>query len=250
MAVYIGSTTTYMRLDSWRMAKIIQLATYKFCQRYFNHRKDPSGKQFSQTTGAARAVPANIAEGSARHQTSIETEMQLLDVARASLSELIDDLMFVLMIDDLPVWEVDDERAIAFQAFRLSRPVYGKSLIHDVTEQIQQDYSAIQPWIESEDVEICVNSILILSLRVMKMLRYLLEKRLETFADNGGFRENMTDTRLQARSRQMKEAGAPRCPDCGAVMVKRMIKAGVKAGREFWGCSQWTKTGCPGKIDI
>lgn len=59
---------------------------------------------------AARTVPANIAEGSSRHQTSYETEMRLLDVARASVSELENDYLNWLMRNAAVMWHTDDAR--------------------------------------------------------------------------------------------------------------------------------------------
>ncbi len=35
--------------------------------------------------------------------------------------------------------------------------------------------------------------------------------------------------------------GAPNCPQCGAVMVKRVPKKGEKAGVPFWGCAEFPK---------
>ena len=49
---------------------------------------DPKGRHYDQMYMAARSVYANIAEGSARHNTSTETEMRLTDVARGSAIEL------------------------------------------------------------------------------------------------------------------------------------------------------------------
>ncbi len=63
---------------------IIQLATQEFCEKYIVYRIDPGHRLYDQMVLAARCGVANIAEGSARHSTSIETEMRLLDVARAS----------------------------------------------------------------------------------------------------------------------------------------------------------------------
>jgi very-short-patch-repair endonuclease len=34
---------------------------------------------------------------------------------------------------------------------------------------------------------------------------------------------------------------SPKCPSCGAEMVRRKAKSGQNAGNEFWGCSQFPK---------
>ena len=81
----------YYWLDTWILANVIQLATQDFCKAFLNIHNDPCGRQYDQMTQAARSCTANIAEGNSRHYTSRETEMKLTDVARASLSELLND---------------------------------------------------------------------------------------------------------------------------------------------------------------
>ena len=92
-----GTTNAYMALDAWILANVVQLATDSFCRRFLMPAVDPCGRQFDQMTQAARSGQANIAEGCARGKTSRETEMKLLDVARASLAELNGDFTFWLM---------------------------------------------------------------------------------------------------------------------------------------------------------
>ena len=96
----------YYWLDTWVLANVIQLATQDFCKRYLNRSNDPCGRQYDQMTQAARSVPANIAEGGARHSTSKETEMKLTDVARASLAELGNDYVNWLLTQEQIPWSV------------------------------------------------------------------------------------------------------------------------------------------------
>lgn len=42
--------------------------------------------------------------------------------------------------------------------------------------------------------------------------------------------------------------GAVKCPKCSATMIKRVAKNGPKAGKAFWGCSQYPK--CSGTKSI
>jgi len=42
----------------------------------------------------------------------------------------------------------------------------------------------------------------------------------------------------------------PSCPVCGSEMVLRRAKRGANAGNEFWGCSEWSRTRCPGTVDV
>lgn len=90
MSIEIKSIKGYYYLEAWVMSHIIHQATISFCQRYLNKNNDPSGRLYDQMVMAARSAPANIAEGCSRRQTSRETEMRLTDVARATLSELLE----------------------------------------------------------------------------------------------------------------------------------------------------------------
>jgi four helix bundle protein len=78
----------YRKLDSFTLASVVQLGTWRFCEAFLNRRNDPGGRHFDQMTQAARSGRANLTEGSERAATSRETEMKLTDVARASLAEL------------------------------------------------------------------------------------------------------------------------------------------------------------------
>lgn len=40
----------------------------------------------------------------------------------------------------------------------------------------------------------------------------------------------------------------PECPKCSSAMIKRKARQGVRAGQEFWGCSQYPK--CRGIVNI
>ena len=66
------------------------------------------------------------------------------------------------------------------------------------------------------------------------MLGHQLQAQGKRFAEQGGFREKLTQERVEARGRQ---EGAPECPDCGKPMARRRAASGPNAGTEFWGCT-------------
>ena len=82
--INIHSVNGYMTLLSWRLGNILQLATQGFCRRFVDYKVDPCGRLRDQMEMAARTVPANIAEGSSRHQTSYETEMRQRTIKKGS----------------------------------------------------------------------------------------------------------------------------------------------------------------------
>ena len=89
------SPLSHYWLDSWLLAALIEHAVRRFCLKHLDRRIDPCGRLFDQMTMAARSVAANIAEGNARRSTSRETQMRLLDVARA-LTVLVSRLQMIL----------------------------------------------------------------------------------------------------------------------------------------------------------
>ena len=86
--IKIKNSNSYMSLDAWVMANVVQLWTDHFCSRFLGSdpryrymsvsripgqpdnqpgfvQYDPTDRQFDQMTQAARSGVANIAEGSA-----------------------------------------------------------------------------------------------------------------------------------------------------------------------------------------
>ncbi len=241
MGVEISFSQTYYWMDSWILANILQLATQEFCDRYIDYRMDPGRRLYDQMVMAARCGVANIAEGSARHSTSIETEMRLLDVARASFDELQGDLFNFLLRCKADIWGIGHPDREAIWQMRLDPPNYSNSYLRDAAKHILKQKSKFDPWINHNEASIIANALLILCLRVNRLLQNQLEKRHVNFTQQGGFTENMTADRLEARRAQASGAGAPKCPKCGKPMLKRMQKKGEQQGREFWGCSDYPR---------
>lgn len=243
MSVNIYTTTGYMRLDSWVMAHILQLGTMSFCRRFIGYDVDPKGRWLDQMTQAARSVTANVAEGSARHQTSLETEMKLVDVARASLNELANDFMFWLMLHDKACWSCQDSSYNAVRQLRLDKPDYDADdlRLREAMIHIMSQRKRFSEWIDNDDAEVCANALLVLCQRLMKMLDHQIEGILNYFRENGGFAENMTQERLEARKEKSVNEGAPKCPICGKPMLKKTAKRGMNSGHQFWSCSDYPK---------
>lgn len=228
-----GGTGGYFWLDAWTLANIVQLGTQRFCQRFLNLQNDPRGRQYDQMTQAARSAVANIAEGSARRKTSTETEMKLTDVARASLAELAGDYLNWLLLKGIPPWPKDSEPARAVYDLRLDPPDYGQDVLHDASCHILAQQRKFAPHLNADDVT-SANTLLILIARVINMVNHLLETQGETFRREGGFREQLTRVRVEARAEAEQ---APACPDCGKPMTRRTARAGKNAGQSFWGCT-------------
>ena len=238
----------YYWLDTWVLANVIQLATQDFCIRHLNHTNDPCGRLFDQMTMAARSVPANIAEGSSRHSTSRETEMKLIDVARASLSELSNDYLNWIMHNESTPWSINTSDYQNVNNIQLDRPTYKDDVLHLSSIHILAQKHKFDSWLNNGDSLLAANCLLILCNRLIMMLRRQIEHLLETFKAEGGFTEGLTAERLSYRQEQSIQSNAPKCPICGKPMIKRMAKKGINSGKEFWSCSNYPT--CNGTLNI
>lgn len=45
---------------------------------------------------------------------------------------------------------------------------------------------------------------------------------------------------------EVAKAMTPACPLCGSAMIQRIAKRGANAGKPFWGCSNFARSGCRG----
>jgi len=229
-----GGTVGYFWMDSWILANIVQLGTLQFCRKFLNHRNDPCGRQYDQMTQAARSGCANNAEGSARHVTSRQTEMTLTDVARASLAELSGDYLHWLMHQGKVPWSKNSPEARDVYAVRLDKPAYVGDVAHDACRHILNQKQKFAEWLESDNDETMANCLLILIARVINMLNRQLKAQGEAFQQEGGFREKLTQLRVETRAQQ---ENAPLCPECGQPMTRRQARSGRNAGKVFWGCT-------------
>lgn len=248
MGVEIKFSQSYFWLNTWVLANIIQLGTQNFCDRFIDYRIDPGRRLYDQMVLAARCGVANIAEGTARNSTSIETEMRLLDVARASIDEVQGDYFNFLLRRRAEIWAIGHPDREALWNVTLDAPKYSNSLLHDAAIHILKQKQKYDYWIENPSPEIAANAMLILCVRLNKMLQSQLQGLLEKFRQQGGFSENMTAERLATRRRASALSGAPACPKCGKPMLRRLQKRGQGQGSEFWGCSDYPR--CDGTRNI
>ena len=233
-----GKYGGYRKLDSFTIASIIQLGTWRFCKAFLNRTNDPTGRQFDQMTQAARSGRVNIAEGSERASTSKETEMKLTDVARASLAELKNDYEFWLLARRKLPWKVPSPEACEVLDLRLDpNPLGDGDGLHEADVYLLAQYDKFSRWLDADDSDLVANALLLLIGRTLNMLGRQKEAQGEAFRQTGGFRERLTAARLDTRDRHQAEVGAPACPECGKPMRQRTAKAGRNAGQPFWGCT-------------
>lgn len=131
-------------------------------------------------TQAARPGCANIAEGSARHTTSRETEMKLTDVARASLAELSGDFLNRLLQREQAPWGKSTPESRAVYAVRLDPPDYGEDVMRDACLHILEQKRKFAQWLDSNNGVIMADALLILIARVINMLNRQMEAQGQT----------------------------------------------------------------------
>lgn len=98
----------YRDTASFQTTTLIYDATVWFCEKFL----DARSRTVDQMVQAARSGRQNIAEGS-RAAASSQTELRLVNVARASLEELLLDYEDFLRQRRLPQWAMDDPEASA-----------------------------------------------------------------------------------------------------------------------------------------
>lgn len=237
----------------FQTATIVYDGTHWFCERFL----DPRSRLIDQMTQAARSGRQNIAEGSRAAATSSQTELQLLNVARASLEELLLDFEDFLRQRRLPQWPPDSEEAQAVR--RVPRESAGTRLDRpDLTDLSDQERWALHaPWLEHDDPANRANALICL----IHQANYLLDRQItgleKQFVEEGGYSEQLAAARMAARHRQKaadppdqpdKTTPIPSCPECGKMMALRTARTGRNAGSQFWGCTAYPE--CRGTVAV
>jgi four helix bundle suffix protein len=179
-AGFLPAYGNYRELKSYQKAEIIYDLTHVFCARFLKR----GDRTIDQMIQAARSGKQNIVEGSKASGTSKETELKLMNVARASLEELLVDYQDFLRVRRAPKWTKDSKEA------RFVRRLGSKP---DVTFENFREFSETRP------PEVVAN----IALCLIHQANYLLDKQIsrleQDFLKEGGIRERMTRARLAAR---------------------------------------------------
>lgn len=101
---FIPAHGGYQDLLWYRKTLIVYNATVLFCKRFMDKRD----RTVDQMVPAARSGKQNIIEGSMASGTSKETEIKLMNVARASLEDYRD----FLRSNDGLLWDKNSEQAL------------------------------------------------------------------------------------------------------------------------------------------
>lgn len=132
---------------------------------------------------AARSGKQNIAEGCAASTTSSETEIKLLNVAKASLQELLLDYQDYLRVRDLAIWDVNDVKT------KQTRRVCAQ----------HNDSAYYRNAIKERSDETIANIAITLIHQADIFLRKYINRVKDDFVKQGGIREQMSKARIDYR---------------------------------------------------
>ena len=113
MSQFLNNKGGYRNLRVYRLSEIIYDLSMIFAKQYIR----AGSRTRDQIKQAARSGKQNIAEGSVASTTSIETEIKLTNVAKASLEELLLDYEDFLRQNKLPQWHKNHPRTIRLREY-------------------------------------------------------------------------------------------------------------------------------------
>jgi four helix bundle suffix protein len=172
----------YKDLLSFQKARIIYDGIVRFCER-FVQKRDRTTDQMVQ---AARSGKQNILEASQASGTSKETEIKLVNVARASLEELLEDYRDFLRTRGQSLWEKNSREAL---------------YVRRLSNRPHVSYETYKEFIETRPAEVVANILICLIHQANYLLDQLLRHLEQTFVKEGGLRERMTRARLAERAK-------------------------------------------------
>jgi four helix bundle suffix protein len=175
--------TNYKKLRFYHRSDVLYQITQEFCKRYFRKWGDRTVDQMVQ---AARSCKQNIVEGSEDGRASMEIEIKLLNTAKGSNCELMEDYQDYLKCFNIPIWQE-------------GHPRYQAMLDFCRTHYKFDDYL---PWLAKMNAEEMANMALCLCHQVDKALATYIERKDREFTTEGGIRERMTAARLDQRTTQ------------------------------------------------
>lgn len=177
----IPNRTNYRELISYKKTLVIYDITYYFVHKFL----EKGDRTIDQMIQAARSGKQNIVEGCSASATSSKTEIKLLNVAKASLQELLIDYEDFLRVRGCKIWDKDSIEVDAMRKISI--------------EHSDSDYFI--NLIQTRPPETIANMVIVL----IRQADYLLYKQLQAignnFIENGGFNEKMYKYRKDYRDK-------------------------------------------------
>ena len=171
----------YRTLLSFQKAEVVYDLTFRFAKKHLE-RGDRTVDQMIQ---AARSGKKNLLEGSKIGTTSKKLELNLANIARGSLEELLDDYLDFLRARDFQVWDKNSEEALYVRKLGKKTPL------------TFEDFREI---FETRPPETIAN----IAICLIHQANYLIDQQLKTldrsFIEQGGLTERMFRARKNHRN--------------------------------------------------
>lgn len=177
---FLPQKGNYRNLIAFQKAECIFDITYYFANKYLSK----GDRTIDQMVQAARSGRQNIAEGCSASTTSKETEIKLLNVAKASLQELLLDYEDYLRTRGLEIWAINSEKA---KQTRRACSTHNESVYYREAIALRSD-------------ETICNIAITLIHQTDVFLRKLIDRAKQDFITNGGIKEQMFKARIQYRN--------------------------------------------------
>lgn len=172
----------YRELLSYKKAEVVYDVTFRFCNRFLKR----SDRTIDQMIQAARSGKQNIAEGSKASLTSTQTEIKLMNVARASLEELLVDYQDFLRVRDMSVWDKNSREAV---------------FVRKLGRDPKESYDSYREFCETRPADVVANIAICLTHQANYLLDRQIRRLEQNFVKEGGIRERMTAARLRHRNK-------------------------------------------------
>lgn len=177
---FIPAHGGYEALLSFQKARIVYDGTVRFCARFLAR----GDRTIDQMVQAARSGKQNILEGSQASGTSKEMEIKLVNVARASQEELLEDYKDYLRVRKLKLWTKDSREALYVRRLGACE---------------NRSYESYRTYMDTRSAEVVANILICLIHQTNYLLDRLLQRLEADFLKEGGLRERMTRARLKRR---------------------------------------------------
>lgn len=175
------NTGGYRKLKVYRKTEVIYDLTYYFCKKYLKS----GDRTIDQMVQAARSGKQNIVEGNEVAETSAETMLKLLGVARGSLQELLIDYEDYLRVRNLRLWAEDSKEVDAMRKLGLEH----------------EDSSFFLELAQTRSDEVVANMVIVLIYQADALLNGYINRKYSDFLREGGFREKLTRERIKNRGK-------------------------------------------------
>ena len=178
--IFLSQRGNYKNLIVYQKSVMIYDITYYFAHHFLSK----SDRTIDQMIQAARSGKQNIAEGNQAAATSLETEIKLTNVAKASLEELLIDYTDYLRVHNKTIWTD-------------THPRYEKTRNYAASKEIYTQYTTLLYKCTDEEL---ANLCITLIYQTTTLLLHLLKKQESNFLKQGGIRERMYQARNKIKN--------------------------------------------------